>query len=281
MTAMDIPAKLSIMDITEKFTLSAELTQEQIDFFNHFGFLHFINVATDAEVDGILAEMAHIEDQFISENRKTVLGVPIQWGEDEQGKKFVNRFAYASEYSEHIKNFVEDKRFAGVGRLLSDNARLAQVEKDGIVINNFINTPTSAYTKLGWHTDSPRDIFYNLRKPGVMLNVGLYLDDCPLEKGGVRILPGTHTQNVFMMLFRKFPMFFTHTPDPKEIPLVVKRGDLTIHDGRAWHRTAQATVTGKASQRRTMYMAYIDEPYQPRNEESSIPLFKRLQKFVG
>ena len=206
------------------------------------------------------------------------MGVPIQWGMDESGEPFINRFAYSSVYSDYIKEFVEDDRFSGVGKLLSDSARLAQVEKDGIVINNFINTKTSAYTKLGWHTDSPRDIFYNLRKPGVMLNVGLYLDDCPLEKGGVRIF-GTHKQSVFMML-SELPMFFT-TPDPNEVPLIVKKGDLTIHDGRAWHRTAQATVTGKASQRRTMYMAYIDEPFQPRNENSKIPLFKRLQKFVG
>lgn len=269
------------MDITQKFTLGPELTEEQIAFFHHFGFIHFEGVASAEEVDQILAEMDKIETQFIEEDRKTVLGVPIQWGTNEDGSPFINRFAYSSEYSEYIKNFVESERFAGVGKLLSEDARLAQVEKDGIVINNFINTPNSAYTKLGWHTDSPRDIFYNLRKPGVMLNVGLYLDDCPLEKGGVRILPGTHTQSIFMMLFRKFPMFFTHTPDPKEVPLVVKRGDLTIHDGRAWHRTAQATVTGKASQRRTMYMAYIDEPYQPRTEESKMPLFKRLQKFMG
>lgn len=269
------------MDITQKFTLGPELTPAQVAFFEHFGFIHFTNVATDEEVDAIVAEMDKMEQQFLEEERQTVLGVPIQWGEDEDGTRYVNRFAYASEYSDVIKKFVEDERFAGVGKLLSEDARLAQVEKDGIVINNFINTPTSAYTKLGWHTDSPRDIFYNLRKPGVMLNVGLYLDDCPLEKGGVRILPGTHTQSVFMMLFRKFPMFFTHTPDPNEVPLVVKRGDLTIHDGRAWHRTAQATLTGKASQRRTMYMAYIDEPYQPRDENSSMPLFKRLQKFVG
>ena len=113
-----------------------------------------------------------------------------------------------------------------------------------------------------------------------MLNVGLYLDDCPLEKVGVRILPGTHKQSVFMMLFRKFLTATPHTRS-KRIPLIVKRGDLTIHDGRAWHRTAQATLTGKASQRRTMYMAYIDEPYQPRDENSKMPLFKRLQKFVG
>ena len=65
------------------------------------------------------------------------------------------------------------------------------------------------------------------------------------------------------------------------MPLIVECGDLTIHDGRAWHRTERAKITGTASQRRTMYMAWIDEPYQPRTENSRMPFFKRLQKFVG
>jgi len=270
-TTMNVPA----------FKLGPELTTEQLDFFNAHGFIHFEQVASNEEVIMILNEMKRIEEEFISEGRETVMGVPLQWGTNDDGSPFLNRFAYASEYSESIQGFVRSDRFKAVQTLIGENSRLAEVEKDGIVINNFINTPDSAYTKLGWHTDSPRDIFYNRRKPGPMLNVGLYLDDCPLEKGGVRILPGTHTQSVAAMLLRKFPMFFTHKPDPKEVALVVKRGDLTIHDGRAWHRTAQATLTGKASQRRTMYMAWIDEPYQPRTEESGTPLFKRLQRYVG
>lgn len=269
------------MDINKTFTLEKELTTEQLEHFYHFGFIHFKKVASDKEVIALIQEMDKIEKRFIAEKRETVLGVPLQWGKTESGDPFINRFAYSSQYSDYIKTFVNDDRFKGIGKLISDNARLAEVEKDGVVINNFINTPSSAYKQLGWHTDSPRDIFYNRKKPGVMLNVGLYLDDCPLEKGGVRILPGTHNQSTFMMLFRKFPMFFTHKPDPKEVPLVVERGDLTIHDGRAWHRTERAQLTGEASRRRTMYMAWIDEPYQPRSEESKMPLFKRLQKFAG
>ena len=107
-----------------------------------------------------------------------------------------------------------------------------------------------------------------------MLNVGLYLDDCPLEKGGVRIYQAP-TSKVFPVFSEISPMFFNHNPDPREVPLVVRRGDLTIHDGRAWHRTAKVVVTGESSRRRTMYMAWIDEPYDPRDESSQTPLFKR------
>ena len=36
---------------------------------------------------------------------------PIQWGRTENGSPFINRFAYASEYSEKIYDFVTDERF--------------------------------------------------------------------------------------------------------------------------------------------------------------------------
>ena len=90
------------MDI-QTGTLSSELTQDQMDFFDQFGFLHFTNVATEDEVDRIIAEMKKMEQRFITEDRDTVLGVPIQWGEDEAGNRYVNRFAYASKYSNVIK----------------------------------------------------------------------------------------------------------------------------------------------------------------------------------
>ena len=59
-----------LMDISQHFTLEPKLTQEQIAFFERFGFLHFTNVASDAEVDAIVSEMNKMEQQFIEEDRK-------------------------------------------------------------------------------------------------------------------------------------------------------------------------------------------------------------------
>ncbi len=266
---------------TPAFVLGETITPEQRAFFEERGFIRFSKVASDAECDRLIAAMDELERRFIAEGRDAVMGVPIQWGRRSDGSPFVNRFAYASHYSPTIREFVRDRRFEPVRQLIGEGARLAELEKDGVVINNFLNTEGSAYRRLGWHTDSPRDLFYNRTLPKPMLNVGLYLDDCPLEKGGVRLLPGTHTQGVWQMLFRKFPMFLTHRPDPAEVPLIVERGDLTIHDGRAWHRTARAELTGEASRRRTMYMAYIEGPPAPRSEDSPTPLFKRFQRLIG
>ena len=39
-------------------------------------------------------------------------------------------------------------------------------------------------------------------------------------------------------------------------------------------------LTGEPSRRRTMYMAWIDEPFQPRTELSGTPLFKSARKKI-
>ncbi|MEC8278419.1 MAG: phytanoyl-CoA dioxygenase, partial [Myxococcota bacterium] len=137
------------------FELGPEITQEQLDFFDQHGFIHFRNVASDEEVDAIIQAMDEMEHQFISEDREFVMGVPIQWGVDHENKKYINRFAYASIYSKIIRAFVLDSRFEPIRRFIGENSRLAEREKDGVVINNFINIEGSNYKKLGWHTDSP------------------------------------------------------------------------------------------------------------------------------
>ena len=45
------------------FELGPEITQEQLDFFDQHGFIHFRNVASDEEVDSIIQAMDEMEHQ--------------------------------------------------------------------------------------------------------------------------------------------------------------------------------------------------------------------------
>ena len=146
-------------------------------------------------------------------------------------------------------------------------------------MDHFRNEPGSTYQRLGWHTDSLRDVFY-LEKPRKYLNVGFYLDDSPIEKGGVRLLAGTHNQGIWSMLTRK-AHFVQFAPDPEEYAVVAEAGDLTIHDGRIWHRVARATATGDASRRRVMYLPLMEGPLKLKDERSPTPLYHRLKKIIG
>ena len=108
-----------------------------------------------------------------------------------------------------------------------------------------------------------------------MLNVGIHLDNFATNNGGLRLLPGTHNKGIGTLLFKKF-YFLSNKEDKNEIGLTVEAGDLTVHDGRLWHRVAQSPHVGEKSRRRVMYVPIITGKFQPRTEESKPLLYQRL-----
>jgi hypothetical protein len=68
------------------------------------------------------------------------------------------------------------------------------------------------HPRLGWHTDGLRDLFYG-RMPLPMLNIGLHLDRCTRDNGGLRLIPGSQNQGFLSMCFRK-AYFVSHRPIP-------------------------------------------------------------------
>ena len=261
------------------FTLQPQPTAEQLAFWLEHGCIRFRGVMTEAEIDDLVDAIDELQRAFIEQDRKTVYGTPLRWSKTPDGQPFISRVAFASMYSERIREVLSDARFTAIQAFFGEEYRLAHDEKDGVVINHWLRQPGSTYSRLGWHTDGLRDIFLG-QKLEPMLNVGLYLTDSGLDKGGVRLIPGTHTQSTWQMLTGKLH-FLDNRPDPREIALTARKGDLTIHDGRLWHRTAQATVEGEASRRRNLYMAWVKGPRKPRDPNGAAPLYHHLQGLVG
>lgn len=262
------------LPVTTRFRLGATISPDQQAFLDYYGFLHFEGVASASEVAMITSEMDRVEAQWLAEERKTIHGIPVFWGRSPDGRKAVQRFAFTSVFSPAIGDFVRDPRFEPARTLVGMEARVGDREKDGVVINRYWNVPGSAYPRLGWHTDGLRDLF-NLRMPDKMLNVGLHLDDCPADNGGLRLIPGSHNQGFMAMAFSK-PYFVWHKPDPREIAVETRAGDLTVHDGRLWHRVEQSTREGDASLRRSMYVPYLTGPYEPKDDASPTPPYHKL-----
>jgi len=260
--------------LDKTFTLGAEITAEQHAFLDQYGFLVFKGVASQLEVDTIMSEADRIGKQWLAAGRKQVNGIPLFVGRGIDGEPFVQRLAFSSTFSEYIRNFVRDDRFAPIRTLIGDNTRVGDREKDGVVINRYVKVPGSVYPRLGWHTDGLRDLFYG-RMPKQMLNVGLHFDKICLEDGGLRLIPGTHTQGFRDMCFRK-RYFVDHRPDPTEFAVETEPGDLTIHDGRLWHRVQESPHTGERSLRRSMYVPYLTDPYEPKHEGSKTPFYHHL-----
>lgn len=266
------------LPLTTRFTLGPAVTAEQRAFLAKHGFLVFDQVARAEEVAMLVEEMERIQAQWLAEKRTRVFGIPLFFGKDHEGKPFLQRLAFTSVFSDRIRAFVRDPRFAPILDLIGKDARVGDAEKDGVVINRFMNVPGSVYPRLGWHTDGLRDLFYG-RMPQEMLNIGLHLDRCTADNGGLRLLPGSHRQGLWSMCFRKM-YFVSHAPDPAELCVETMPGDLTVHDGRLWHRVAQSPHTGLASLRRSMYLPYLTGPIEPKSDESPTPAYHRVAEWI-
>lgn len=266
--------RASTLPLSTRFTLGSAITAEQAAFLDLHGFILFGGVAHADEVSMILGELDRIQTAWVDEQRKDVFGIPLFYGTDHQGERCIQRFPFASCFSDPIRDFVRDPRFAPIRGLIGEETRVGDREKDGVVINRYLNTPGSVHPKLGWHTDGLRDLFY-LRMPQQMLNVGLHFEKITRHDGGLRLIPGSHKQGFWSMCFRK-PYFVSHRRDPLELAIETEPGDLTVHDGRLWHRVEVSPHSGPRSVRHSMYVPYLTDAYQPKSDDSSTPLYHHL-----
>ena len=113
--------------------------------------------------------------------------------------------------------------------------------------------------------------------PQQMLNFGLHLDKIGPKDGGLRILPGTHLQGFFSMAFKK-PYFIYHRPDPKELCVETNPGDMTVHDGRLWHRVAKSEVPN--AERRSLFVPYMTGNPIIKNENSPTVFYQKLARWM-
>ena len=262
-----------------RFELGAVLTTEQRAFFSTHGFLHFRPFASPEHVQQLLRATEEVQAYWLAAEVKKVNGVPIKYGRDVDGARIVQRFAFASQHHPVLHELLQDARFQALVPLLeAEGGRVGENEKDGLVVNHYVNVEGSEFSQMGWHTDSLRDVFYG-KRIGPMLNVGLHLDGTKATNGGLRIIPGTHQQGLYNMLFRK-RYYKDVYDDPNEVAIETEPGDLTVHDGRMWHRVAQSPLMGEASRRRVMYVPIIAGKYEPKSEDSPTPFYLRFMHLV-
>ncbi|MDJ1485183.1 MULTISPECIES: phytanoyl-CoA dioxygenase family protein [Xanthocytophaga] len=261
-----------------KFTLGETLTAQQIEFFNTNGFIHFKNFIKPETVQTITDASLEVQKRWLEQDIKKINGVPIKYGKDLNGDTIVQRFAFINQHHPVLGEFLEDPRFTTLLNLIGPGARLGKTEKDGMVFNHYVNGPESKFSQMGWHVDGLRDIFHG-GKLNPMLNVGIHLSNLKPENGGLRLIPGTHKQGLYQLLFRK-KHFLDHKPDAEEVAVLPEAGDLTVHDGRLWHRVEKSSVVGESSRRRVIYVPIIAGKYEPKNENSPTAFYQRFAGVV-
>ena len=261
------------MPILERpdFTLGKELTKEQHDYFDKNGVILFPDFLSKETVADIIREIGRIDKKWLEEGRVKVNGTLLKFGIDEDGNKIIQRSCFLSLFSPLLHELLQDPRLQSLLPMLQPyEGRIGEHEKDGLVLNHYIRVANGTFSKMGWHTDCPRDLFLGQRIMP-MLNVGIHLDDCPYENGGLRVLPGTHKQKTLGLMFGK--RYYTNDPDKKEAGYNITAGDLTVHEGRIWHRAQQSPYFGEKSRRRVLYLPIITGKYMPKNEKTRTALY--------
>jgi phytanoyl-CoA hydroxylase len=260
-----------------RFVLGKKLTHEQLNYFDKNGVIIFKNFITKETVELFLKEINTLQQTWLAEGREKVNGTPLKFGKDENEQTIIQRMCFTSLHNPVLHEFLKDPRLPALLELVAPyEGRMGESEKDGLVINQYVRTPNSGFSQMGWHTDSPRDLFLGQRIMP-MLNVGIHLDDCPSENGGLRVLAGTHKQNILKLLFAK-KYFVDNNPDPQETGFDIEAGDLTVHDGRLWHRVQQSPYIGAKSRRRVMYIPIITGKTILKHDKSKTPFYHH---FIG
>jgi hypothetical protein len=262
-----------------EFRLDDGLTADHVAFFEQWGFIRFRGFLPKAQTVALRAALDEVTAQLVRDGVKVFHGVPLIGGQRNDGAPYFGRIPFVSLHHPEFKRYLDDPRFDAIIQALAPGYRIGERERDGLVVNRFRNDPGAKYKNLGWHTDSLRDLAY-FEKPRRYLNIGCSISDSPLQVGGLRVLPATHNQSVASMLLRKVH-FFDKRPDPDEYAIETEAGDLTIHDGRLWHRTALAQVQGDASERIVMYLPIMNGPVVEKHAGSSTPFYFRFRKLLG
>lgn len=280
LTAIQVSPVTVLPHISTKFHFTGAISPQQYAFYAKYGFLHFTGFLSATSVTVVKDIVAQIASKLIASNAATVNGIPIKYGYTDNGERIIHRLPYTSHHNSAIEQVLNQAGIQIFCSLLGRNdARIGYNEKDGIVTNYYINSSNSNYKQMGWHTDAMRDIML-LQRLQPMINVGLYLTNSGPHNGGLRVLSGSHTQNIAAMMFRKVQLL-NKQPDKNEFLVNAQAGDLVLHSGRLWHRVGKSPLTGIQSERQVMYVPIVCGTQLHRHSTSSTPLYHRLNKYIS
>ena len=191
-----------------------KLTEQQIRFFDIFGFLHFPGLFAN-DIDYITKSFEQIWVDHNSSNQGKV--------HDGNIRSTIVPFIDQNEY---LCSLIDDQRLDGIATTILGND-YNYVSSDG----NFYVGDTP------WHSDFSR--------PKKTIKIAFYLDEVTKDAGCLRVIPGSHKMgDVFATLLKE--TIVTRDPNetlllgiqPNEVPAVAlecKPGDLVCFDRRIKH----------------------------------------------
>ncbi len=210
--------------------MSRTLTQDELDFYDEQGYL----VIPDAIPADLLAKVIAETERMTAVARTITEATPMLDLDPTHTPENprVRRIKSHHLHSDFFKAFVGEPRIMDL---------LDPLMPSGIRLHNTkINMKDPGHGEsIEWHQDWA---FYPHTNDDV-LAIGIYLDDCTLENGPMKVLPGSHKGPVYD---HHCNGYFCGAMDPdacgldfsEAVPLTGPAGTLTIHHARLIHGSA-------------------------------------------
>ena len=234
----------SPLHLDQRFELG-EQNADAAHFLAETGFLLLQNVFTEAEMDGVDADLA-----------RAVGGARVEdgsswWATTRSGERYQGRILDFASKSPALHALIADDRYTAIGQLLGVGHRpgdpfgehFADVTAEGLIKRV---DSVDGLVCLPWHKDCDRG-GHSMFCAG--LTIGICLTPVDQAHGGLDVMAGSHRANIAR----------AQIEDSLDLPTVTmraERGDVTVHMSCTLHRSTHPTTR----ERRVAYTGFALPP---------------------
>jgi hypothetical protein len=232
------PDAVAGIDVHRTFTLD-DSDAELRTYLDEAGFLHVRGVFTEAEVDGLRAEVERLAAVAAPDDGRS------WWATRADGTPVCCRLIYLPSASEQIGALGDDTRMRRIAGLVGEPLEPTIDCLDGFSVVMKHPEVVEGLSDLPWHRDCGLG-GHPVICPSIQ--IGIQLDAASAESGQLHMLAGSHRCS-------------SHQLDPadeSELPAVAvdtRPGDVTVHYGHLLH--AAPPPTGDGPGRRALYVSYV------------------------
>lgn len=230
------------------------LTQDQIDFYRENGFLHVQAVLSPEEAAFYRARTHALADRLVAKGPSDATwGSARELGDD--AKKTELRHCHDVQFYDAAfgQLLLNDRVTAPVSQLIGPNIQLHHTKM-------FIKPPEKG-SPFPMHQDQP----YFPHDRHSMVAAIIHFDDAPIEKGCVRVVPGSHKLGPLDHISEGgWHLPLSEYPIESAVPVPAKAGDMLIFS----YLTIHGSGINVSSEARTTLLIQMRDPEDPPSVET-------------
>lgn len=226
------------------------LAQDQIDFFRENGYLLVKGVFSKEE-----AALFRREAHALIERLSAHASLDATWGSarntsDDAKQTAIFHCHNVQFYSAALTRMISDERFTDIAAAFmdTDNVQLHH--------NKLFIKPPEKGSPFPMHQDAP---FFEHEKHSMIAGV-VHFDDAPLEKGCIRVVPGSHKEGLIEHLPEGgWHLPFSQYPIESSVPCPAEAGDVLFFS----YLTIHGSGINTSNEARTTLLVQMRDPMDP------------------